>query len=83
MEKAVEALSAILGSVAGAILSIIGKAIGFLAENTWALIAFVAGLIGVWLMQKVKEGYKTFVSEVDICFFMISLRSCKNLFLNA
>ena len=51
--KAVEALPAIVGSVVGAILSILGKAFGFVAEHTWALIAFVAGLIGVWLMQEV------------------------------
>ena len=49
-------MSAILGGVAGAILSILGKTVGFAAENTCALIAFVAGRIGVWLMQKVKKG---------------------------
>ena len=53
--KAVEALPAIIGSVVGAALSFLGKAVGFLAENTWALIAFVAGLIGWWLMEKVKK----------------------------
>ena len=53
--KAVEALPAIVGSVVGAILSFIGKAIGFVAENTWALTAFVVGLIAWWLMQKVKK----------------------------
>ena len=36
----------------GAFLGFLGKAIGFVAEHTWTLIAFVAGLIGVWLMQK-------------------------------
>ena len=51
--KAVEALPAIVGSVIGAILSFLGKAVGFVAEHTLALIAFVAGLIGVWLMQEV------------------------------
>ena len=51
--KAVEALPAIVGSVAGTILSFLGKAVGFVAEHTWALIIFDAGLIGVWLMQKV------------------------------
>ena len=53
--KAVEALSAITGSVVGAILSFLGKVIGFVAEHTWALIVFVAGLIGLWLMQRVKK----------------------------
>ena len=43
-------------SVVGAILSFLGKAVGFVAEHTWALIVFAAGLIGVWLMQNVKKG---------------------------
>ena len=54
--KVVEALPAIVGSVASAILSFIGKAVGFIAEHTWALIVLVAGLIEVWLMQRVKKG---------------------------
>ena len=54
--KAVEALPAIVGSVVGAILGFLGKAVGFVAEHTWALIVFVVGLIGVWLMQRVKKG---------------------------
>ena len=53
--KAAEALPAVVGSVVGAILSFLGKAVGFVAENTWALIVFVVGLIGWWLMQKVKK----------------------------
>ena len=53
--KAVETLPAIVGSVVGAILSFLGKAVGFAAEHTWALIVFAAGLIGVWLMQRVKK----------------------------
>ena len=55
-EKAVEALPAIVGSVVGATLSFLGKAVGFVAERTWALIVFAAGLIGIWLMQRVKKG---------------------------
>ena len=51
--KVVEALSAIVGSVVGAILSFSGKVVGFVAEHTWALIVFVVGRIGVWLMEKV------------------------------
>ena len=54
-EKAVEALPAIVGSVVGTILSFLEKAIGFVAEHTWALIVFVVGLIGAWLMQEVKK----------------------------
>ena len=44
-----------MGSVIGAILSFLGKAVGFVAEHTWALIVFVVGLTGVWLMRKVKK----------------------------
>ena len=55
-EKAVEALPAIVGSVVGAILSFLGKAVGFVTERRWALIVFAAGLISVWLMQRVKKG---------------------------
>ena len=54
-EKAVEALPTIIGSVLGAILSFLGEAVGFVAEYTLALIVFVAGLVGCWLMQKVKK----------------------------
>ena len=53
--NAAEALPAIVGSVVGATLSFLGKAVGFVAEHTWALIVFVVGLIGLWLMQKVKK----------------------------
>ena len=53
--NAVETLPAIVGSVVGAILSFLGKAVRFVAEHTWALIVFVAGLIGWQLMQKVKK----------------------------
>ena len=52
--KAVEALPAIVGSVVGAALHFLGKAVGFVAENKSALIVFVAGLHGWLLMQKVK-----------------------------
>ena len=52
--KAAEALPTIVGSVVGAILSFLGMAVGFLAEHAWVLSVFVAGLIGWWLMQKVK-----------------------------
>ena len=53
--KAVEELSAIVGSVVGTILDLLGKAVGFVADHTLALIVFVAGLIGVWLMQRVSR----------------------------
>ena len=53
--KAAEALPAIIDSVVSSILSFLGKAVGFVAEHTGALTVFVAGLIGWWLMQKVKK----------------------------
>ena len=53
--KAVETLPAIVRSAIGAILSFLGKAVGFVAEHTWTLIVFAVGLVGWWLMQKVKK----------------------------
>ena len=53
--KAAEALPAIVESIVGAILNFLGKAIGFVAEHTWDLIVFAAGLVGWWLMQKIKK----------------------------
>ena len=53
--KAIEALPATVGSAVGAILSFLGKAVGFVTEYTWALIIFAAGLICAWLMQRVKK----------------------------
>ena len=53
--KTVEVLPAIVGSVVGRILSLLPKAVGFVAEHSWALVVFAAGLISVWLMQKVKK----------------------------
>ena len=44
--KVIKALPAIVGSVVGAISNFLGKAVGFVAEHTWALIVFVAGLVG-------------------------------------
>ena len=35
-------------SVVDAILSFLGKAVGFVAEDIWALIVFIAGLIEAW-----------------------------------
>ena len=53
--KALESLPAVVGSVVGAVSSFLGKTVGFVAEQTWAIILFVAGLIDVRLMQKVKK----------------------------
>ena len=44
--KAVEALPVIVGNVVDT--SFLKKAVGFVAEHTWALIVFVAGLVGWW-----------------------------------
>ena len=44
-----------MGSVVSAILNFHGKAVGFVAEHTWALMVLVAGLVGWWLMQKLKR----------------------------
>ena len=41
-----------MGSVVGAILSFLAKAVGFVAEHTWVLIVFVAGLISVSLVRR-------------------------------
>ena len=53
--KAAEALPVIIGSVVGAILSFLGKVVGFVAKHTWALIVFAAAVIRWWLTQKVKK----------------------------
>ena len=53
--KAVVALPGIIGSVVGVILSFLGKTIGFLAQHTWALIAFAVGLIGAWFIRRVQS----------------------------
>ena len=55
VRKAAEELSSIIGNVVGAALSFLGKTAGFVAEHIWALIVFIAGLIGVWLMQRVQR----------------------------
>ena len=75
--KATEVLPAIVGSVVGAILSFLGKAVGFVAGHTLALTVFVARLVGWWLMQKVKKSQAQLaqINEEDISLFMISLRS--------
>lgn len=50
--KASETFPVIVGSVFGAILGFLSKDVGFVAKYVYALIAFVAGLIGVLLIQK-------------------------------
>ena len=54
--KTVKAFPAIVESVVGAVSSFLSKAVGFVTEHALALIVFVAGVIGVWLMQRVKKG---------------------------
>ena len=48
-------MPAVVGSIVGVILSFVRKVVGFVAEHTWAIIVFVAGLVGWWLMQNVKK----------------------------
>ena len=72
--KVSEALPATVGSVVGAILSFLGKVVGFVAEHTWALIVFVAGLIGWWLMQKVKKDGLVMVGHTTFGQSHVSLR---------
>ena len=43
-------------SAVGTILSFLDKVVGFAVEHTWDLIVFVAELVGVCLMQRVKKG---------------------------
>ena len=54
-EKAVEALPAIIGSLVGTALSFLGKTGGIVVGHIWTLTVFVVGLIGWWLMQRVKK----------------------------
>ena len=49
--KAVAALPGLIGSVIGAILNFLSKAVGFAAQHVWAVIVVVAGLIGAWLLN--------------------------------
>ena len=50
-------MSIITVGVFDAILSFLGKVVGSVTKHTRALIVFVAGLIGWWLMQKVKKNW--------------------------
>ena len=59
-------IACFVGIVVGAILSFLGKAVGFVAEHTWALIVFAVGIIGLWLMQKVQRRYGE-ISLVFVC----------------
>ena len=54
--KTIEALPTIVGSVIGATLIFLDKAVGFVAEHIWAIIFVFVGCIGVWLMERVKKG---------------------------
>lgn len=59
--KVVEASLAIVGSVAGAILIFLSKAVVFVAEHTWGFIVLATRFIGVWLMWKVVTENRTIV----------------------
>ena len=64
--KAIEALPAIVGSVVAAILSLLAKVVGFVAEHTWALTFVVVGLVGWWLIQKVKKSLPVLVCQCTL-----------------
>ena len=51
--KAAAALPGIIGSIIGAVLNYLSKAVGFFAKNTWAVIVFITGIIGYWIYEKV------------------------------
>ena len=51
--KAAAALPGIIGSIIGAVLNYLSKAVGFLAKNTWAVITLITGIIGYWIYEKV------------------------------
>ncbi len=55
-EKATAALPGIIGSIVSWLMSTAGKAVGWLAENTWALLVAVGGLLIVavreWLTKR-------------------------------
>ena len=51
--KSAEAFHAIVGSVFGAILSFLGKVVGFVAEG--CLFFFLRDQLGEWLIQKFKN----------------------------
>ena len=70
--KTVEMLSAIVGSVVVAILSFLGKAVAFVPEPTWELIAFVAGFILLWLMEKVNRDITFFMTPVFMKFYTLA-----------
>ena len=53
--KVFEVVKAIAVSVLFAILSFLKKTVGSVAEHTWALIVFVAGLLFWQLIQRVKK----------------------------
>ena len=64
--KPAEKLPAIIGSVVAAALSYLGKAVGIGFQHIWVVIVFIAGLIAVWLMQRVQRRQGR-ISLVFIC----------------
>ena len=47
--KAVGALPGIIGSVFGAILNFLAKAVGFAAKYVWTFLVFIVGVVATWL----------------------------------
>ena len=54
LDRLADALKRLTGETVEALPSIVGD-VGFVAEHTWTLTVFVAGLIGIWLMQRVNQ----------------------------
>ena len=47
--KAVGALPGIIGSIFGAILNFLAKAVGFAAKYVWTFLVFIVGAVATWL----------------------------------
>ena len=50
--KAVGALPGIIGSVFGAILNFLAKAVGFAAQHVWTFLVFIVGAVATWLYTR-------------------------------
>ena len=50
--KAVGALPGIIGSIFGAILNFLAKAVGFAAKYVWTFLVFIVGAVATWLYTR-------------------------------
>ena len=58
-DKALAALPGIIGAVVNSLLKSAASAVGFLAENLWALIVAIGGLLYVWISSYINPTTKT------------------------